>query len=81
MLQIKPELLTEALPHVAMFMKHGLRSERDLIGSMEFLAKMKGISSHAAEEAKETMRKNVLSFAIKESTLGGIRVTALHILL
>ncbi|WP_244979391.1 hypothetical protein [Bartonella queenslandensis] len=44
-LQIKPELLAQALPNVTMFMKHGLQSERDLIGSMEFLAKMKGISS------------------------------------
>ncbi|WP_273789563.1 hypothetical protein [Bartonella sp. ML70XJBT] len=52
-LQIKPEFLTEALPNVAMFMKYGLQSERDLIGSMEFLAKMKGISSHAIKEAKK----------------------------
>ncbi|WP_375635559.1 MULTISPECIES: hypothetical protein [unclassified Bartonella] len=70
LLQIKPEFLMQALPHVAMFMKHGLQSERDLIGSMEFLAKMKGISFQALEEAKETIRKDVLSFAIKESTLG-----------
>ncbi len=55
-----------------MFMKHGLQSERDLIGSMEFLAKIKEISFQALEEAKETMRKNVLSFAIKESTSGGL---------
>ncbi|WP_273723719.1 hypothetical protein [Bartonella sp. AU18XJBT] len=41
-LQIKPEFLMQALPHVAMFMKHGAKSDRDLIGSMEFLTKMKG---------------------------------------
>ncbi len=44
LLPIKLGLLIEALPHVAMFMKHGLQSERDLLGSMEFLAKMKGTS-------------------------------------
>lgn len=65
-LQIKPELLTQALPNVAMFMKHGLQSERDLIGSMEFLATMKGISSHAVEDAKKTMgiKKAALAIAI-----------------
>ncbi|WP_254475500.1 plasmid replication protein RepC [Bartonella sp. B1098] len=65
-LQIKPELLTEALPNVAMFLKHGLQSERDLIGYMEFLAKMKGISSNAVEEAKKTMgiKKAALAIAI-----------------
>nr|WP_244979412.1 replication initiation protein RepC [Bartonella queenslandensis] len=66
LLQIKPELLTQALPHVAMFVKHGLQSERDLIGSMEFLAKMKGISSQAVEDAKKTMgiKKAALAIAI-----------------
>ncbi|WP_273789837.1 replication initiation protein RepC [Bartonella sp. ML70XJBT] len=66
MLQIKPEFLTEALPNVAMFMKYGLQSERDLIGSMEFLAKMKGISSHAIKEAKKIMgiKKAALAIAI-----------------
>lgn len=65
-LQIKPELLTQALPNVAMFMKHGLQSENDLIGSMEFLAKMKGISSFAVEDAKKTMgvKKAALAIAI-----------------
>ncbi|WP_039761288.1 plasmid replication protein RepC [Bartonella queenslandensis] len=65
-LQIKPELLTQALPNVAMFMKHGLQSERDLIGSMEFLAKMKGISPCAVEDAKNAMgmRKAALAIAI-----------------
>nr|ADN97095.1 replication protein C [Bartonella sp. TT0105] len=65
-LQIKPELLTQALPNVAMFVKHGLQSERDLIRSMEFLATMKGISSHAVEEAKKTMgiKKAALAIAI-----------------
>ncbi|CAK00494.1 plasmid replication protein RepC [Bartonella tribocorum] len=65
-LQIKPELLAQALPNVAMFMKHGLQSERDLIGSMEFLATMKGISSHAVESAKKTMgtKKAALAIAI-----------------
>ncbi len=38
---------------------------------MDFLATMKGISFQDLEEAKEIMIKNVLSFAIKESTLGG----------
>ncbi len=63
---IKPEFLTQALPNVAMFMKHGLQSERDLIGSMEFLATMKGISSHAVEDAKKTMgiKKAALAIAI-----------------
>ncbi|WP_375653625.1 helix-turn-helix domain-containing protein [Bartonella sp. OD88NMGDW] len=59
LLPIKSEFLTQALPHVAMFMKHGLQSERDLIGSMDFLAKIKGISFQELEEAKETMRKKM----------------------
>ncbi|QEG79281.1 replication protein C (plasmid) [Bartonella kosoyi] len=65
-LQIKPELLVEALPNVTMFMKHGLQSERDLIGSMEFFAKMNRISSHAVEEAKKNMgiKRAALAIAI-----------------
>ncbi|WP_375626480.1 hypothetical protein [Bartonella sp. PS17NMGDW] len=59
LLPIKSEFLTQALPHVAMFMKHGLQSERDLIGSMDFLAKIKGISFQELEEAKETMMKKM----------------------
>nr|WP_275064958.1 replication initiation protein RepC [Bartonella sp. ML71XJBT] len=49
-----------------MFLENGLQSERDLIGSMEFLAKMKGISSQAIEEAKKTMglQKAALAIAI-----------------
>ncbi|MCZ2159167.1 plasmid replication protein RepC [Bartonella sp. 220] len=64
--QIKPELLIRALPNTAMFFKHGLQSERDLIGSMEFLSKMKGISSHALQEAKRIMgiKKAALAVAI-----------------
>ncbi|WP_019223216.1 plasmid replication protein RepC [Bartonella rattaustraliani] len=64
--QIKPELLTKALPNVAMFMKYGLQSERDLIGATEFLAKMKGISPYAVEDAKKTMgmKKAALAIAI-----------------
>ncbi|MCL6230344.1 helix-turn-helix domain-containing protein [Bartonella bilalgolemii] len=53
--QIHPEILAKALPNTTMFLKHELQSERDLTGSMEFLAKMSGISSHAVEEAKKTM--------------------------
>ncbi|WP_208441895.1 plasmid replication protein RepC [Bartonella raoultii] len=66
LLQIKPELLTEALPNVAMFLKHGLQSERDLTGSMEFLAKMNRISPHAVEEAKRNMgiKRAALAIAI-----------------
>ncbi|WP_375695876.1 replication initiation protein RepC [Bartonella sp. AC67GZZY] len=66
LLQIKPEFLMQALPNVAMFVKHGLQSERDLIGSMEFLATMKGISFHAVEDAKKTMgiKKAALAIAI-----------------
>ncbi|WP_375695664.1 replication initiation protein RepC, partial [Bartonella sp. AC66GZZY] len=58
--------LMQALPNVAMFVKHGLQSERDLIGSMEFLATMKGISFHAVEDAKKTMgiKKAALAIAI-----------------
>nr|WP_275065392.1 replication initiation protein RepC [Bartonella sp. ML69XJBT] len=65
-LQIKPKFLKEALPNTAMFLENGLQSERDLIGSMEFLAKMKGISSQAIEEAKKTMglQKAALAIAI-----------------
>lgn len=64
--QIRPEMLARALPNTAIFLKHGLQSERDLIGSMELLAKMKGISSHALEEAKTTMgiQKAALAIAI-----------------
>ncbi|EJF92283.1 hypothetical protein ME9_01685 [Bartonella taylorii 8TBB] len=62
--QIKPEFLATALPNTAMFLKHGLQSERDLIGSMEFLATMKGISSHAVEEAKKTMGIKKAALAI-----------------
>ncbi|GAA5112950.1 plasmid replication protein RepC [Bartonella jaculi] len=62
--QIRPELLAKALPNTAMFLKHGLQSERDLIGSMEFLAKMNGISNHAVEEAKKTMGIKKAALAI-----------------
>ncbi|WP_019220185.1 plasmid replication protein RepC [Bartonella florencae] len=66
LLHIKPEFLNEALPNTAMFLKHGLQSERDLTDSMEFLAKMKGISTHTVEEAKKTMglQKAALAIAI-----------------
>ncbi|WP_375641682.1 MULTISPECIES: hypothetical protein [unclassified Bartonella] len=30
-LQIKPELLMQALPHVAMFMKHGLCNLKEIV--------------------------------------------------
>lgn len=64
--QIHPEILAKALPNTIMFLKHELQSERDLTGSMEFLAKMSGISSHAVEEAKKTMgfKKAALAIAI-----------------
>ncbi len=39
--QIRPEILIKALLNTTMFLPHGLQSERDLIGSMEFLVKMK----------------------------------------
>lgn len=52
---MKPKLLKEALSHTVMFLKYALQSERDLVGSREFLAQMKGISSQAVEEAKKTI--------------------------
>ncbi|UTO27681.1 plasmid replication protein RepC [Bartonella harrusi] len=66
LLQIKPKFLAQALPNTARFLKHGLQSERDLIGSMELLAKMKGISPHALQEAKQTMgiKKTALAIAL-----------------
>ncbi|MCZ2328955.1 replication initiation protein RepC [Bartonella sp. F02] len=62
--QIKPELLAKALPNTAMLLKHKLQSERDLIGSMEFLSKMVGISSHAIQESIQTMGFEKAALAI-----------------
>ncbi len=61
----------QALPHVAMFMKHGLQSERECSGSMEILTKMKGISFQELEEAKETMRKKCAFFCYKRKHIEG----------
>ncbi|WP_336294034.1 replication initiation protein RepC [Bartonella sp. CB169] len=62
--QINPNLLSKALPNTAMFIKHGLQSERDLIGSMEHLSKVMHISSHAIEQAKNVMGLKKAALAI-----------------
>ncbi|EJF82490.1 plasmid replication protein RepC [Candidatus Bartonella washoeensis] len=62
--QIKPEMLAKALPNVAMYLKYGLESENDLIGAMDFLPEMSGMSPSAVEEAKKTMGLKKAALAI-----------------
>ncbi|WP_413154796.1 plasmid replication protein RepC [Bartonella sp. cb54] len=64
LLQIKSEMWVKAMPHTAMYLDNNLKGAKDIIGSMDFLSKMLGISASAIETAKKSMGLEKTALAI-----------------